>query len=442
MENSISQRFNTVSLMKFVAPSVMMMVFVAVYSMAGSVFAANFINEYALSAISIVFPYNSLVFASSIMFATGANAIISKNLGEGKEQQAKESFTVITIIAVSTALFFTVATFIFEDSILSVLGVTENIMPYAKSYLRAIACSFPFLYLEILGQYFYVTVGKPTYGLFASIAGGALNITASFVFMGVLKVGIVGAALGTIVANFTTASIFLLFFSRNKTFALRFTKPKLHKRFILDSCTNGSSEMVISVANAVIATLLNRIMKGIAGDSGIAAVAVIVQVQFLLGSMYIGFGAGIAPIFGYARGEDNKEQTKRVFWISVRLVAISSAILVALCLLFSNFIVGLFIDPTSVSFALAKNGFVIFSLGFILTGFNIFASNFFTSVSNGKVSALISFLRTFVFILGVLMILPNIIGATGVWVATPIAELLSFAVSVYLLKRYKKVYHY
>ncbi len=442
MQNSISQRFNTVTLMKFVAPSVMMMVFISIYSMAGSIFAANYINEYALSAISIVFPFVSVVFAASIMFATGANAIISKNLGEGNVEKARQSFTVVTILAITTALFFTMIAIVFDDTILSILGVTENILPYAKTYLRGIAFSFPFLYLEILGQYFFVTIGKPTYGLLASIAGGTLNIAASFLFMGVLKVGVIGAAFGSIAANLITSMTFLTFFAFNKKYSLHFVKPKLHKRFIFDTCTNGSSEMVINIANAVISALLNRIMRDLVGDSGIAAVAVIVQVQFLLSSMFIGFCAGTAPIFGYAQGEDNRDQTKKVFWVSIKLVAISSAILVSLCLLFSGFIVGLFIDPASESFALAESGFILFSIGFILTGFNIFSSNFFTSVSNGKISALISFLRTFLFIFGMLMILPNIFGTTGVWLSTPIAEVLSFGVSFYLLRKYRNVYHY
>ena len=442
MEHSISKQFSTKRLIKFVYPSVIMMIFISIYSMLGSVFAGKYIGEYALSAVNIVFPFVSIVLAVSIMFATGANAIISANLGEKDVQKARENFTTITILAFFVGAFFTVIGLCFDDQIIRFLGGTENIIPYAKPYLAVASLGFPLLFLNILSQYFFVTESKGFMGMVIVIGSGLLNILTSFLLVAVFKIGIIGIAIGAAVAYGIPALVYLWFFSKKKNRTLHFVKPKMHKGFILHTCTNGSSEMVTNLAIAVVSAVMNIIMGNLRGDSGIAAVSVIVQVQFLLNSMYIGFGAGVAPIFGFAHGSDDRAQTKTVFRISVKLVAISSVILVSLCLIFNKFIVSLFLDPSSEAFALANTGFIIFSIGYLFAGTNIFSSVFFTSVSNGKISALVSFLRTFVFILGMFAILPGLLDTTGVWVSIPIAEFLAVVISIILLKKYKKVYHY
>ena len=442
MKHSISQKFGTMGLIKFVLPSVIMMVFVSIYSMLGSVFAGKYIGEYALSAVNVVFPFISLALAVAIMFATGANAIISANLGANDFQKARENFSTIAIVAFVTGVLFTMGGLYFDDEIIHILGGTESIAPYAKPYLRTYCVVFPFMFLDILSQYFFITESKGLMGMTVVVIAGLLNIVISFVLVAVLKLGIGAIALGSAIAYGIPALLFLVYFWKNKHGALHFVKPKLNKGFLLSTCANGSSEMVTNLAIAFVAAVMNIIMGNMVGDNGLAAVSVIVQVQFLLNSMYIGFGAGIAPIFGFAYGSDNREQTKNVFRISVKLVAITSIILVGICLIFNKLIVSIFIDPTSASFKLANTGFIIFSLGYFFAGMNIFASVFFTSVSNGKISAAVSFLRTFVFILGMFAILPTLLGTTGVWISMPIAEALALIVSIILLKKYRKVYHY
>ena len=442
MNSLISKKFDTKGLIKFVLPSVIMMVFVSIYSMLGSVFAGKYIGEYALSAVNIVFPFVSLALAASIMLVTGANAIISSNLGENNFQKARENFSTITILSIVIGIMFTILGLSFDDQIIQFLGGTENMIPYAKSYLRAYSLVFPLLFLDILSQYFFVTEGKGLMGMIVIVISGMLNIIVSFLLVAVFKIGIVGIAIGSAIAYGIPAILFLTYFFKKKNRTLHFVKPKLHKNFILNSCSNGSSEMVTNLAIAVVSAVMNIIMGNLAGDSGIAAVSVIVQVQFLLNSTYIGFGAGVAPIFGFAYGADDREQTKTVFKLSVKLVAISSAVLVALCLIFNKQIVSIFLSPESPSFQLANTGFVIFSIGYLFAGMNIFSSVFFTSVSNGKISALVSFLRTFVFILGMFAILPKIFHTTGVWISIPIAETCAVIISILLLKKYRNTYHY
>ncbi len=443
MDNILSKKFDTTGLLKFVLPSVIMMVFISIYSMMGSILAGQYIGEYALSAISIVFPFVSFALAVAIMYTTGANAIVSSNLGAKENKKAKENFTVITILAFITGLVFTVIALCFTEQIITLLGGTENIMPYAKTYLQSYAFVFPFMFIGILANYFFVTEGKGLMGMTIVMISGSISILLNFLLMAVFKLGIVSAAIAMGVAYFIPTCVYLLYFSKKKNRTLHFVTPKLHKGFVLNTCTNGSSEMVTNLAIAIVSATMNIIMGNIAGESGIAAVSVIVQVQFLLNSMYIGFGAGVAPVFGYAHGADNREQTKSVFRISTRLVVISSIVLVTLCMVFRNVVVSAFIsDTTSIAFDYAITGFSIFAIGYLFAGMNIFSSVFFTSVSNGKISALISFLRTFLFIMGMLMILPPILDTTGVWLAIPIAEALAVIVAVLLLRKYRTVYHY
>ncbi|MCT4631900.1 MAG: MATE family efflux transporter [Firmicutes bacterium] len=280
-------------------------------------------------------------------------------------------------------------------------------------------------------------------GMGNAIISGSLSIVINYILMAVLGWGILSSAIGMGVAYAIPTAVYLIYFSRKKKRVLHFVKPKIHEGFILRTCTNGSSEMVTNLAIVVVSATMNIIMGNFMGDNGIAAVSVIVQVQFLLSSMYIGYGAGVAPIFGYAYGEDNRKQIKNVFRISTKLIAISSVILVVLCILFRDFIVGAFIrDTTSQSFYLARSGFSIFAIAYLFVGTNIFSTVFFTSVSNGKISALISFLRTFLFIMGMLLVLPPLLGTTGVWLSIPIAETLSIVTSITLLNKYRGVYHY
>ena len=444
MDNSIAQKFNTKSLLLFTLPSMIMMVFCSIYSMAGSIFASQFISQSAMSATTVVFPLASVILAISIMFTTGSNAIIANNMGQGNLSTARENFTIIFLLGTVVGLLCTIFTLTFDDQIIAALGGNSDpvIYDYCKTYLRALSVTFPFTFWTIYAQYFFVTIGKPLLGMTVVIIGGIFNVLTNFTTIVVLELGIVGVAMGTFTSSFIPGVVFVLYFATHKNCALHFVKPKLHKGFVLNTCTNGSSEMVTNLAIAIVTAVLNVLVVRFVGAEGLAAVTVIVQTQFLLNSLYIGFGAGVAPIFAFANGENNTEQTKRVFHISIKFVAISSVIIVAMCLIFAPHIVSVFVAPTSSVFALAKSAFTIFALGFLFSGLNIFSSIFFTSVSNGKISALISFLRTFAFILGMLMILPEIIGVNGLWLSLPIAEALSLVISIFLLKKYRSTYHY
>ncbi len=439
---AIAQKFTASSLIRFTMPSILMMLFIAIYSTLGSIFASQFIGEDALSAMSVTFPLVSAVLAVAIMFTMGANAIIAANLGEGNHQTARENLTHICIVGTLVGVVLMVLTLTFDEQILHFLGSTPKLDVYAIPYLRTYALSFPFVFWQIASQHFFVTIGKPVMGMNINFLGGILTILAGYILTGVLKIGIVGIAIGVGIGFLVPGAIFIVYFLVNHKNSLYFVKPKRHPKFLLLTCTNGSSEMVTNIALAIITMTMNLIMRKLAGEDGIAAASVIIQIQFLMNSIYIGFGAGVAPIFAYAKGEQNHERTKNVFWLAIRFIMISSVILSVVCMLFSGQIVTAFIATDSSAYAMAKLGFTLFSLAYIFRGFCIFASIFFTSVSNGRVSAIVSFLRTFLFILGMMLILPLMFGTTGVWLSIPVAETLGAIVAVYYFKRYRKEYHY
>ena len=442
MNNPISKNFNTVSLLKFVLPSMIMMLFISVYTMTGSIYAGNFINQSAMAAINIVAPLFSSIIAVAVMFATGSNAIIAKNLGQGNYKEAREKFSYLFIIAIITGIFLTIFVLSFDEKILNFLGSTSELDLYTKEYLRTLALTFPFIFLQIFGQYFSVTIGKPILGLIFAIISTISNLLITHITIVDLNIGVKGAAMGLGSSFIFPAIIFSVLLSLKKNWILHFVKPKRYPGFMSDVCFNGSSEMVTNLAISTVTMTLNLLMGKSNGEDGIAAVAVIASLQFFLNSMYIGFGAGVAPIFSFAQGTDNRAQTKSVFKISTSFVAISSLILVIFCFIFKENIVSIFIRSNSPAYVLAIDAFSIFSLGYLFAGMNIFASVFFTSASNGKVSALISVLRTFIFILGMLAILPKFLGVKGVWLSIPIAETLAILVSMFLFKKYRSVYHY
>ncbi len=419
-----------------------MMIFIAIQTVVGGILASNFIGEEGLAASNIALPYISTVLAVAIMFATGSNAIIAKNLGEKDANKARENFTRIVLTGVGTAIVMAIITLSFSTEIVTISGATPQLLDISKAYLTADAFVIVLVFLSTFGEFFFVTAGKQLYAMIAISVGTVLNIITTYLLIAVFEVGIIAVPIGLGVGNSVLAILFVVYFTFNKKGYLYFVKPKMHKKFMLNTCTNGSSEMVTNLAISVVAAVTNIIMGSLAGEDGISAASVNAQVQFLLNSVFIGFGAGVAPVFAYAYGEQNKEQTKRVFWICVRFVAILSVVFAAIGLFASDYVISLFLDPAGNAYAMSSVGFKIFSFSFIFAGMNILTSVFFTSVSNGKISALVSFLRTFLFIIGALMTLPAMLGVTGVWLAVPIAEVLAIVVSILLLKKYRKTYHF
>lgn len=440
MENKLAQNFTITSLLKFTAPTCIMLVFMSLYQMTDAVFVSNFVGENALSALNIVFPIPSIIIALSIMLATGGSAIIAKNMGEGKAQKAKQNFSMIVFVGFLLGIVIMIAGVIWIKPIIKVLGATPILYAYSYDYLFILLLACPLTVLQMLFQTFFVTAGKPHLGLVSTILGGVSNIVLDYLFIVVFHMGVAGAAIATSIGYTLPAIIGLVYFFLNKKGTLYFVKPVFDRIVLLKTCTNGSSEMVTNLAIAIVTLLFNKIMLRYLGENGVAAITIVLYAQFLLTSIFMGFSNGVAPVFSYNYGNNNKAQMKKIFKMSLCIISVLSILMYIISLVFATPIISVFTSSESEVFKITYHGFFLFSISYLFTGVNIFASSMFTAFSNGKISALLSFLRTFVFLVAALLLLPEIMGVDGIWLAVPIAEFIAILVSIFTMYRNKEYF--
>lgn len=441
LNHSIAQDFNFKSLMKFVFPTIIMMMFLSIYSIVDGIFVSRLLGSNALSSLNIVYPVFSILLGFGIMLGTGSSAIIAKKMGEGKNEEAYENFSFISLLAVGLGVLLEIICSIFIEDICILLGANEVLLDDCIKYLQIILYFAPISMLQLLYQTFFVTASKPKLGLIATVSGGVANMVLDYLFLKVMKTGIEGAALATGIGQLIPAVIGLFFFFINKK-GLHYVKPKWDFSVLVNSCTNGSSEMVSNISAGIVTFLFNIIMLDLLGEPGVAAITIALYAQFLFNGLYIGFAIGVAPVISYNFGAEKHDQLKKIYKICIRFIVITSIIMVTLSYLTAPYLVGIFTPQSDPTYAIAVDGYFLFALNFLFAGLNIFASALFTAFSNGKVSAIISFLRTFVIIVGCVLILPYIIGVNGVWLSIPFAELITLFISLTYLKLFKNTYKY
>ena len=423
MENAISQNFKFSSLIRFTIPSIVMLIFMAAYGIADGVFIARFINTDALSSFNIIYPFINLVIGIGVMLSNGGSALIAKKLGELKENEAKQNFTLLITTGVVIGVIIGLIGYIFSDKIIYLLGSTEELYTYCRYYLLMSLIFVPFYILNLLYQMLTITAGKPKIGLILTVIGGSANIILDYVFL------VIPALFGT------------LYFFKNKE-TLYFVKPKFDLDFLVKSCINGSSEMVANISTGITTMLFNIVLIEYLGSDGVAAISIILYGQFLITSIYIGFSSGVAPVISYNYGEQNKKQIKKVIRYSFIFIISISLISYILSMVMASNIIEIFSSKGSNVYLIGYNGFILFGVSFLIAGINIFITAMFTAFSNGKVSAIISFLRTFVFIACGILILPKFFNITGIWISVPIAEFLAAIISITYAYKYKDIYGY
>ena len=375
------------------------------------------------------------------MLATGGSAVVAKKMGNGKTEEARSNFTLIIITGIMTGLVITIIGWLFLDEIVWGLGASEILFPYCKDYLTIQLIFVIGNIMQVLYQNLFVTAGKPTLGLVLSVLAGIANIVFDYVFIVMLKMGIRGAALGTGIGYMIPTVVGTVFFLTGRS-ELHFCKPKMDAGVLIKSCSNGVSEMVSQLSTAVTTFLFNATMMKLLGEDGVAAITVIIYSQFLLTTLYIGFSMGVAPVVSYNYGSGNVNQLKKVVRICFRFITAVSIFVFLFSFFAGESIARIFAENNKNVFEITKAGFTIFSFSFLFSGCNIFASALFTALSNGKASAAISFLRTFGFITVFLLVLPHFLQVTGVWLAIPVAEMLTLMLTIYMIFRYSKYYNY
>lgn len=441
MSNSIAKNFNFFSLLKFTFPSMIMMIFMSLYTIVDGVFISRFVGSVALSASNIVFPVICFIIAVGVMLSNGGSAIIARQLGENRPKDARKNFTFIIITGLVTGVILMLLGNIFIEPLVRLLGATDEMLKDSIDYLRILLYFSSACILQHLFQAFMVTAGKPVLGLIMTFSGGIANIILDYIFMGPLKLGISGAALATGIGQLipTVFGLFYFLFVRH---SLYFAKPKFNWSVLKESCLNGSSEMVTNLSSAVVTYLYNITMLRLVGEPGVAAITIVLYAKFLFNAIYMGFSMGVAPVISFNHGSKNHRMLQKLFKICVGFIGTSSLLVTGLALVACPYIVEIFTPIGTDTYQIAKSGFFLFSINYIFAGLNIFSSSMFTAFSDGKTSAIISFVRTFVLLVMNILILPLLIGIHGVWLSVPLAELMTVFLSIYYFYKKRKIYCY
>ncbi|MDD5927855.1 MAG: MATE family efflux transporter [Firmicutes bacterium] len=429
------------NMLVFAVPTTIRMVFISLYTTVDGIVVSNCVGSMGLSAINIVYPVLNVNMALAFMFATGSNALTGKMLGEGKRSEASRFMTLTVLLNIALVMLIMAVFFIWDESIYLLLGSDEELLPYCVEYGTIMVALGPVWTLQILFQGYLVTADKPGMGLWLSVCSGVINVILDVTLVGCLDMGLAGAALasGAGMAVGGIAPLFV-FFSRKSL--IHFEKPAKPGIDVFRALGNGTSEMVSSLSSAVTTAMFNIQMMSIAGEKGVAAISALFYMQFLFVTVFIGFTSGIAPVVSYNYGAGNRENIRRIFAIAIRVIIAASVVMFLLAEVLDKPMTMIFASSDTALASLMISGFKILAISILLCGLNIFASGYFTALNNGRISAIISFLRTFAFQVGVLILLPAVLGIDGIWWTLPCAELLSAAVAVPLLVKYRKQYGY
>lgn len=429
------------NILKFAVPTIAMTVFMSFYTMVDGLFVSNLIGTGALSAINLTAPVIQLVTAISTMLATGGSAVIMKKMGEQKAEEAREDFTFLILVNVLVGIMMCAVGYLVIGRIFSGMNLSADVEGYCVAYLsRYLVFTVPILLMNNFTLYM-IASEKATLSLICSVTGGVLNMALDYVFIAIFDMGISGAAIATGLGYSVTAVVGLFVFSRKKSL-LHFKKPAFRFQVLAGAATNGCSEMATALVTGIITMMFNWTMLHYVGEDGVAAVTIIMYVLMFASSLYTGYSYGVAPMVSYYYGEQNHEKLKKLVAVSMRVIAEISLVTVAASFLLTKPLVSVFARPDNSVYGLAVTGNRICTIALLFIGFNIFASGMFTALSNGVVSAVLAFSRSFVFMLITMLVLPVILGVNGIWLATPAAELMALALSVFMLFKYRKRYRY
>ncbi len=442
MSIKLSDNFTYRKLLHFTLPSIAMMIITSIYSMVDGLFVSNLVGGDAFAAVNLIMPFVMIFSSVSFMLSTGGSALVAKFIGEGNKGKANEVFSMLIYVIIGFSVFSTIVGIVFIKPIAIMLGATPVLLDYSVSYGRILLLGLPFFMLQTTFQVFFIVAEKPNMGFLLSIVSGLTNVALDFLFIYFFRWGVVGAAAATGLSQFVGGAIPLVYFLKNNNSILRITKTKWDWKALLKSSINGSSEMMTNVSMSLVSMLYNFQLIKLAGENGVAAYGVIMYVGFIFVSIFIGFSIASAPIISYNYGARKHSELKNIFKKSVNLILFFSLLLTLMSELLAVPLSKIFVGYDAQLLTITVRAFRIFAISFLFSGINMFASSFFTALNNGIISALISFLRTLVFQVIMILLLPKIWGVDGVWLAVVVAEILTLFVSVFFFITANKHYHY
>jgi len=442
MSIKISDHFDNKKLIRFTLPSVAMTIFTSIYSMVDGFFVSNFVGKTSFAALNFIMPVLMLLGSVGFIFGTGGSALVSKTMGEGDYDRANRLFSMLIYIAAACGTILAVLGILFIPDIAAWMGAEDDMLQDCILYGRIILCALPAFVLQYAFQSFFVTAGKPQLGFAVTVAAGVTNMVLDALFIAGFHWGLAGAAIATAMSQLVAGVVPCVYFIHRNTSSLKLTKTRYDGKALLKTCTNGVSEFVSSVAMSIVGVLYNVQLMKYAGENGVAAYGVIMYINFIFTAVYLGYSIGTAPLIGYNYGAENHEELKNLLKRSLRIIGFCAVSLFAAIQLLIGTCASVFVGYDMDLMEMTVAAFRIYSCSFLFAGLSIFGSSFFTALNNGMISAVISFMRTLVFEVGAVLLLPLIFGLNGIWGAVVVAEFVSAVLTVVLIAMKRSKYHY
>ena len=442
MKIQLSDHFNYKKLLRFTLPSIVMMIFTSIYGVVDGFFVSNFVGKGPFTAVNFIMPFLMILGAVGFMFGAGGSALIAKTLGEGDPERANRLFSLFVYVSVACGVVLTVLGIVFLRPIAARMGAEGELLEHCVIYGRIVLLALPAYLLQVEFQSFFVTAEKPQLGLAMTVASGLTNMVLDTLLVAVFPLGLKGAAAATAIGQCVGGIIPVLYFCRPNSSLLRLTKTNLDGRALLKACTNGSSELMSNISMSIVNMLYNAQLLRYAGEDGVAAYGVLMYVNLVFLAAFIGYSVGTAPVIGYHYGAGNHRELKGLLKRSLVIIGICSAAMVVAGEALAWPLSQVFVGYDQGLLHMTLRGFVIYSFSFLFAGISIFGSSFFTALNNGLVSAVISFLRTLVFQVAAVLILPLFWKLDGIWASMVVAELLASVITVLFLVGKRKQYHY
>lgn len=442
MRIQLSDHFTYQKLLRFVAPSIVMMICTSVYSIVDGLFVSNFVGKTAFAAVNLIFPVLMAMSTVGFMLGTGGSAIVSMTLGTGQSEKANRYFSMLIYAGIVFSIALSVFGFLFMPAIGSALGAKGALLENTVLYGRILIAGQTAFILQNMFQSFFPVAEKPELSLKISVAAGLTNFALDALFIIIFKWGLAGAAAATVMGQVVGGILPLFYFSRRNSSLLRLTKTGFEGRILLKACTNGSSEMLTNLSTSLVNMLYNLQLMKIAGENGLAAYGVIMYIYFIFASIFIGYSIGGSPVISYHYGAGHSKELKNLFKMSLSVIGTAGIVLTALAQVLALPLTKIYVGYDAELLQMTCRGFRLYSLAFLFGGFNSFGSSFFTALGDGAVSAAISCLRTLVFQVAVILLLPSLLGLDGVWLAIGAAEVLALGVTAAFLVAKRKKYRY